>query len=320
VIDLTWPGIRSLREIRSRHSYLYRVQPGRLHALAPEATSPVMHMSREEFLRWPKKAITLLGMSGVGKTYLANSLPKTSWFHYSGDYRIGTKYLSEPILDNVKRQAMKVGFLRDLLRSDSIYIANNISVHNLEPVSTFLGKVGKSDMGGLGLEEFKRRQRLHLEAESEAMRDVEDFIGKAHEIYGYDHFLNDAGGSIAELPEGGALEVLKKHTLILYLHADAEMEQELIRRATSDPKPLYFEPRFLDRKLAEFLDREKLQSADEIEPDKFAKWIFPGLLEHRRPLYQAIANQHGYTIDARDIEKVKTEADFLDLVADAIHA
>ena len=279
-----------------------------------------MHMSREEFLRWPQKAITLLGMSGVGKTYLANSLPKTSWFHYSGDYRIGTKYLSEPILDNIKRQAMKVGFLRDLLRSDSIYIANNISVHNLEPVSTFLGKLGRSDMGGLDPEEFQRRQRLHLEAESEAMRDVEAFIGKAHEIYGYDHFLNDAGGSICELPEGGALEVLKKNTLILYLHADAEMEEELIRRATSDPKPLYFEPRFLDKKLAEYLDHEGLRTADEIEPDKFSKWIFPGLLEHRRPLYQAIADQHGYTIAARDIEKIHSEADFLDLVADAIHA
>jgi GTPase SAR1 family protein len=84
-----------------------------------------MHMTAEEFLRWPQKAITLLGMSGVGKTHLANKLPKTSWFHYSGDYRIGTKYLSEPILDNIKRQAMQVDFLRDLLRSDSIYIASN---------------------------------------------------------------------------------------------------------------------------------------------------------------------------------------------------
>jgi hypothetical protein len=279
-----------------------------------------MHMTRKEFLRWPQKAITLLGMSGVGKTFLSNRLPKTSWFHYSGDYRIGTKYLSEPIMDNVKRKAMQVDFLRDLLRSDSIYIANNISVHNLEPVSTFLGKVGRTDMGGLGLDEFKRRQRLHLEAEAEAMKDVEVFIDKAHEIYGYDHFLNDAGGSICELADGAALDVLKNNTLILYLHADEELEQEMILRATSDPKPLYFEPGYLDRKLAEYLVLEGLPSADEIEPDKFAKWIFPGLLEHRRPLYEAIADQHGYTIDAGDIGKVQSEADFLDLVADAIHA
>ena len=90
-------------------------------------------MNRDEFLRWPHKAITLLGMSGVGKTTLAYKLPKSRWFHYSGDYRIGTKYLAEPILDNIKRQAMQVDFLRDLLRSDSIYIASNITVDNLQP-------------------------------------------------------------------------------------------------------------------------------------------------------------------------------------------
>lgn len=277
-----------------------------------------MHMNREEFLRWPQKAITLLGMSGVGKTHLANALPRTSWFHYSGDYRIGTKYLAEPILDNIKWQAMQIDFLRDLLRSDSIYIANNVSVHNLEPVSTFLGKVGRSDMGGLTLEEFKRRQRLYLEAESAAMIDVEDFIVKAHRIYGYDHFLNDAGGSICELPDGKALKVLRDHTLILYLRAGPELEEELIRRAVSDPKPLYYRESFLDQKLAEYLAAEGLASTEEIEPDKLVQWIFPGLLQHRRPLYEAIADQHGYTVDAREIGQVRTEADFLELVADAI--
>ncbi len=134
-------------------------------------------------------------MSGVGKTTLAYKLPSSKWFHYSGDYRIGTKYLGEPILDNIKRQAMQVGFLRELLRNDSIYIASNITVHNLQPVSTFLGKIGRPDLGGLPVAEFKRRQRLHREAEIGAMRDVAEFIDKAQEIYGYDHFINDAGGS-----------------------------------------------------------------------------------------------------------------------------
>jgi hypothetical protein len=277
-----------------------------------------MLMTRSEFLAWPRKAVTLLGMSGVGKTWLANKLPKSDWFHYSGDYRIGTKYLSEPILDNVKRQAMQVDFLRDLLRSDSIYIANNISVHNLEPVSTFLGKVGRADLGGLALAEFKRRQHLHLEAEAAAMRDVQAFIGKAHEIYGYDHFLNDAGGSICELPDGESMRVLRDNTLILYLRAGPEMEDELIRRAANNPKPLYFRESFLDEKLAAYLAEQGLAAAEEIIPDQFVQWIFPHLLEHRRPLYEAIAGTHGYTVDARQISDLRDDHDFVELVADAI--
>ncbi|RMG30237.1 MAG: ATPase, partial [Gammaproteobacteria bacterium] len=33
-----------------------------------------MRLSREAFRRWENKAITLLGMSGVGKTQVANML------------------------------------------------------------------------------------------------------------------------------------------------------------------------------------------------------------------------------------------------------
>lgn len=277
-----------------------------------------MFMTRDEFRTWPRRAITLLGMSGVGKTTLAYKLPRSNWFHYSGDYRIGTKYLEEPFLDNVKEEAMKVPFLRDLLRSDSIYISSNITVHNLEPISTFLGKVGAIERGGLLLAEFQRRQRLHREAELAAMKDVAAFIGKAHDIYGYDHFLNDAGGSICEIDDASMLDVLVKHTLILYLRAGDDMEQELIRRAIEKPKPLYYRDDFLVEKLAAYLAETGCNSVGEIDPDGFVKWIFPHLVQHRRPRYTAIAERYGYTVNARDISTLRDEADFLDLVSAAI--
>jgi hypothetical protein len=277
-----------------------------------------MRMTRSEFLAWPHKAITLLGMSGVGKTTLAYKLPANKWFHYSGDYRIGTKYLAEPILDNIKRQAMKVDFLRELLRNDSIYIASNISVHNLQPVSTFLGKIGRTDMGGLPVAEFKKRQRLHRDAEIGAMRDVAEFIVKAQEIYGYDHFINDAGGSLVELDDAQTERTLAENTLILYIKADEEMEQELVRRAVKDPKPLYYNEAFLDRKLAEYLSEAELSSTDEIVPDEFVRWIFPALVAHRRPKYEALAQRHGYTLNARLAESIQNERDFLELVANAL--
>ena len=277
-----------------------------------------MRMTRDDFLAWPHKAITLLGMSGVGKTTLAYKLPSSKWFHYSGDYRIGTKYLAEPILDNIKRQAMQVDFLRDLLRNDSIYIASNITVHNLQPVSSFLGKIGRADFGGLPVSEFKRRQRLHREAEIGAMRDVAEFIGKAQEIYGYDHFINDAGGSLVELDDAETEKTLAENTLILYLKADEEMERELVRRAVSDPKPLYYNEKFLDQKLIEYVTEAELESPDQIVPDEFVRWIFPSLVAHRRPKYEALAKRHGYTLNARLLEAVTNERDFLELVAHAL--
>ncbi len=275
-------------------------------------------MARDEFLRWEHKAITLLGMSGVGKTTLANKLPKTGWFHYSGDYRIGTKYLAEPIVDNVKRAAMQVPFLRGLLCSDSIYIGSNITVHNLEPLSTFLGKVGDPSKGGLACEEFLARQRLHHEAEINAMRDVVAFVEKARDIYGYPHFINDAGGSVCELDDPRTIELLAARTMIVYIRADESMEQELIRRQQSHPKPLYYDEPFFRRSLARYLELEGLASPEAMDPDRFVRWIFPRLVERRRPLYEGIASACGYTITAAAAEAVRDERDFIDLVARTI--
>ena len=187
-------------------------------------------MSAAEFRRWDAKSITLLGMSGVGKTYLSTRLREAHWFHYSADYRIGTRYLNEPILDNIKQQAMQVAFLRELLRTDSIYISNNITVDNLTAVLTFLGKLGDAALGGLPLVEFKRRQQLYREAEVAAMLDVPNFIRKAHEIYGYRHFVNDSAGSLCELDEPSVLKVLAEHSLIVYIEATADNGRELLRR------------------------------------------------------------------------------------------
>ena len=65
------------------------------------------------------------------------------------------------------------------------------------------------------------------------MKDVPIFIDKAKRIYGYEHFVNDAGGSICELTDGESLRILRENTLILYLRAGPDMEEELIRRAAS---------------------------------------------------------------------------------------
>ncbi len=115
----------------------------------------------------------------MGKTRLAALLRRDQWFHYSVDYRIGTRYMGEFIVDNFKREAMKVPFLRNLLVSDSIYISSNITFDNLDPLSTYLGSPGDPEHGGLPFAEYQRRQEQHRLAEIAALRDVPYFIERA---------------------------------------------------------------------------------------------------------------------------------------------
>lgn len=277
-----------------------------------------MKLSAEEFKNWQHKSITLLGMSGVGKTRLSNMLPTSEWFHFSGDYRIGTHYLDEPILDNIKKQAMQVPFLRDLLRSDSIYIQNNISANNLQPVSSFLGKLGDPEKGGLPLAEFKHRQELHRQAEISTMRDVPAFIQKAQELYDYKNFINDAGGSVCELDDDETLEILAENTLILYIKATEKNEQSLIQRAESDPKPLYYREAFLDEQLAVYMKENKLEYVAMIDPDEFVRWVFSKLFYSRIPRYDAIAEKYGYTITTDELSQVTNEKELMALIEKAI--
>ncbi len=278
-----------------------------------------MKFSVESFRAWENRRVTLLGMSGVGKTYLSALLRSHNWFHYSGDYRIGTRYLDEPILDLIKQQAMQVAFLRDLLRRDWIYIRNNIKVHDLGPVLSFVGKLGDPERGGVPLADFERRQAQYREAEIAAMRDVPEFIRKAQDIYGYPHFVNDVGGSLCELDEPSVIDLLVEHTLILYIQVtDQEEEDKLIARAQSDPKPLYYRPAFLREQLDAYLEEKGLAYAAEMDPDDFTRWVFPRLFRSRIPRYEAIARPHGYTVTSREVAQVRDEADFLDLLETAI--
>jgi hypothetical protein len=277
-------------------------------------------LTAQEFRDWGNKSITLLGMSGVGKTRLAHLLRKRNWFHYSVDYRIGTRYLDEAILDNIKSQAMTVPFLRELLRTDSIYISNNITVDNLKPVSSFLGKLGNPEHGGLALSEFKRRQCLHREAEIAALKDVPEFIHKAHELYGYPHFVNDAGGSVCELDDPEVIRVLAEHTLILYIQTTEHDEKELIHRAEEDPKPLYYREAFLDEQLEGYLRERGHEYVAQVDPDDFVRWVFPKLFYARIPRYEAIAKTHGYTLTTEALARVRSEQDFLKLVEGVLDA
>lgn len=277
-----------------------------------------MRLSATEFSQRSTKRISLLGMSGVGKSTLAQKLPKDSWFHYSGDYRIGTRYLDEEIHDTLLAEAMQLPMLKELLRSDSIYIRSHLTIENLAPLAAYLGKLGNPEKQGLELAEFKHRQALHHDAEVRTFHDVPRFIERAQRLYGYNNFLNDAGGSLCELNDPSVMKSLAEHTVILYLQASSDNEELLIARAQKHPKPLYYREEFLNQQLSIYMTEKKHRYVAEIDPDDFVAWVFPALFRSRVPRYEKLAEQYGYTVSAQDMLAVRDEKDFLNLVAESI--
>jgi hypothetical protein len=276
--------------------------------------------------RWreaPNKSVALIGMSGVGKTRIASLLrDEAAWFHDSVDYRIGTRYLGENITDDFKREAMKNPKLRELLRSDSIRIDSKLSFHNLTPLSTWLGKPGDPDKGGIPFKDYLARQRLHREAEIAAALDARAFIERARDVYDYPNFICDTSGSICEVVDPSdahdrVLAALSRSVLPVYIRATEADEQALKARFDRAPKPMYYREDFLKDVWARYLVEHDVDEA-RVDPDDFIRWGFSELIAHRRPRYLAIADRWGVTVEAEDVAAVDSVAGFEDLIAGAL--
>jgi hypothetical protein len=276
-----------------------------------------------DWSRATHKRILFFGMSGLGKSHLSNILREGGdWFHYSIDYRIGTAYMGEHIIDNLKREAMRVPFLAELLRSDSIYIGSNITFDNLSPLSTFLGKPGDPAKGGLSYVEYCRRQELHHRAERNALLDTPHFITRASEIYGYDNFVCDTGGSICEVvdshdPADPILAQLHAHTCMIWIEGTPDHRETLIARFNKYPKPMCYRPAFLDEMWRDYLAQTG-QSEAQVDPDAFIRFTYARAIDARQDRYAAMARNWGITVQAADVAAVRDAADVSDMVADAL--
>ncbi len=248
-----------------------------------------MTITKSDFDKIDHKVITLMGMSGVGKTYLSLMLAEQGWYHYSCDLEIGTRYLGKEIEETLGEE-------------------NRVVAEDLSQLSNYVGR-----LGDLPLDEFKRRQEIYLKAECDSLHELQSVV---HEVTngGHENVINDSTGSMCEIDDDILLDSIDENSLIVYIKANAEEEKQVLKRAQDYPKPMFFSPERFDFWVAEYLADRNLESANEIESDDFARWVFPRLFENRLPKYQAIADKYGVTIPSEEFQGIKTSDEFLNVI------
>ena len=246
------------------------------------------------------KRIALLGMSGLGKTFISRKLFKSdNWSHYSVDYEIGK------LLFKDKHQNFLKGF----------------EIDNLTNLSYFLGKPGSSSKGGIPFAEYVSRQKLHREAEIEATLKACSLVEKSADV---SHIVCDTSGSICELvnpsdKEDILLKSLSKNFLIICLEAPDSIYQVLIDRFLARPKPMYYEENFL-HSLWQTFNIGSTDTEDKINPDDFMIFGFKALIERRKAIYDMIAKNWGIKLNFDNLSSVKNEADLMAVVQSEIES
>ena len=229
--------------------------------------------------------------------------------------------MGEFISDSYKLAAMETPYLSELLKSDSIYIDSNITFDNLAPLSNYLGKPGNIELGGIPIAEYEKRQEQHRKAEVAALLDTGYFASRSKEIYQYNNFICDSGGSICEVvnpedPNDPVMNHLSENTLLVWIKGSDAHTEALINRFDKNPKPMCYEDSFLAKKWEEFINLKKIDES-KVDPDEFIRWTYAKALSHRQPRYERMA-EWGITVKAEDIEKVKNTNQFNSLVENAL--
>jgi len=253
-----------------------------------------MPITLSEFNEIEKKVITLMGMSGVGKTYLSMIMDQNGWKHHSCDLEIGTKYLGADI-------------------EKTLGVENTIKAEDLSLLSEYVGRLGAIEKGGLPFDEFKRRQDEYFDAECSALRELKKVVAQAHED-GFQNVVHDSTGSLCEVDDETLIESIDENSLIVYIKASEEEEREVLKRAQEYPKPLFYSPEKFEEWVAGYMAENGLESSDAIDPDDFSRWTFPKLFQNRLPKYQRIADQYGVTIPSSAFHGVKNADEFLDVI------
>ena len=240
------------------------------------------------------KRFALLGMSGLGKTFISRTLVKQDdWLHYSVDYEIG----------------------KILFKNKHRNLLNGFEVGNLTNLSNFLGKPGSQSLGGISFSEYLTRQQLHRDAEIKATLNASSLVERSPEL---SHFVCDTSGSICELvnpsdENDAILKSLSKNFLIICLEAPDYMYQVLIDRFLAKPKPMYYEENFLHTLWQNFRN-ERLNIDDQINPDDFMIYGFKALIKRRKAIFDSISKNWGISLNFEKLRVVKSASDLVEAI------
>ena len=268
--------------------------------------------------------LALMGMSGVGKTHIANMLRQNGdWYHFSVDYRLGRHYLAPHIDDLLRIEAMKSRVFSRLLRADAMTLRGKFSIANLDVMTDYLGKVGDVTKGGIDAQTFLQRQEIHRAAEVAAMADADDFMRRAHEHYGYRNFICDCSGSLCSVvdpadPADPVLSRLAARHVLVYFDIEEADVARIISRFKAAPKPIFYSLPFFEDCAHAYL--EPGQDWQSVDPDDFAAWAFERIVSYRLPRYRSIAEGWGYRIPASALDGIKDAHGFVALLEDHITA
>ena len=267
------------------------------------------YVSGQAFLKDPAKVVVFIGPSGAGKTHGAIQLASGGgWFHDSVDFRIWSQYLADEL--TAHHQSVTGDY-------DS---APFISVDDLSATAQYMGMLGNPELGGTSLGEFIQRMNNYAEAERSAMLDLPAIITQAEN----DHVVVDTSGSVCHMPnlcdpDDPVLAVMEQAGLVVYLKPTYMHMAELIRRATADPKPIYYPEGFLQRELPRLLSAHSATSVEELSPADVGRWLYPTLIHSRLPDYRAIANRTGgITIPMSEFNQANSAPEVLACIARAI--
>ena len=106
---------------------------------------------------------------------------------------------------------------------------------------------------------------------------------------------------------------------MVWIEGSEDHTQELIRRFDRAPKPMYYQPAFLEMKWNEYQELNKLTEA-QIDPDDFVRWTYAQALAHRQPRYAAMAEKWGVTLAADKVAKIRSAGDMDALITQALEA